>query len=82
MTIREEVGRFIAAEILRDPTRVLRSDEPLISVGLIDSFSLVRLSVFLEEMFQVRVEDTELNARRMDTLDQIVAIVEIHRGQP
>ena len=71
-----KIGRYIAAELLKSPDRHIQPDEPLISGGMIDSFSLVDLALFIEETFGVRVDDTELNADTFDTLDQLAALVE------
>ena len=71
----EEINRFIASEILKQPNREIPRDEALISSGLVDSFSLVDLALFIEDNFGVRIEDTELNAETFDTLDQLAEIV-------
>jgi len=71
-----KIGSYIAAELLKSPDRQIQPDEPLISGGMIDSFSLVDLALFIEETFGVRVDDTELNADTFDTLDQLAALVE------
>jgi acyl carrier protein len=47
----------------------------LISSGLIDSLSLVDISLFVEEEFQVIIDDTELNADSFDTLAELEAII-------
>ncbi len=72
--------RHIAANILKQPNRVLRPDEALISSGIIDSFNLVDLALFIEDSFAVRVDDTDLNADTFDTLDQLVAWIDARRG--
>ena len=69
------ISRYIAAEILRQPDRQLSSDEQLISSGMIDSLSLVDIAIFIEEQFQVTIDDTELNAETFDTLDELEAII-------
>ena len=56
------IAKFIAEKILKQPNKVITADEALISSGLIDSFSLMDLALFIEDTFGVRVEDTELNA--------------------
>ena len=71
----EKINRFVASEILKQPNREIARDEALISSGLVDSFSLVDLALFIEDSFGVRIEDTELNAETFDTLDQLVEIV-------
>lgn len=74
--MREQVRAFIATNMIRDPNYPLQDDEPLITGGLIDSFSLVELALFIEQNFGVHLDDFELTADNMDTLDSIVAFVE------
>jgi acyl carrier protein len=69
------IGTFITTGILKQPNRVIRPDEALISSGLIDSFSLVDVGLFVEENFGVRIEDTELNADTFDTLEQLSQLI-------
>jgi acyl carrier protein len=66
----------IADRILKQPNRVIKMDEPLISSGLIDSFSLVDLALIVEDEFGVRIDDSELNADTFDTLDALVKLIE------
>jgi len=66
----------IAERILKQPNRVIKSDEPLISSGLIDSFSLVDLALIVEDEFGIRIDDSELNADTFDTLDALVKLIE------
>jgi acyl carrier protein len=73
--ITASLGRYIAAEILKDPKRQLTADEPLISSGLVDSFSLVDLALFVEKEFGVRIHDTELTAQVWDNLDALARLV-------
>jgi len=69
------MAEYLAKNILKQPQRIIRPDEPLISSGLIDSFSLVDLGMYVEDTFGVRLEDTELNAETFDTLTQLVELV-------
>jgi acyl carrier protein len=66
----------IAVEILNLPDKKITNSEALISSGLIDSFSLVDLAMLVEDVFNVRIEDTELNADVFDTLDQLSEIIQ------
>jgi len=66
---------YIARKILRQPARTIPRDSNLISGGLIDSFSLVDLALFVEDTFGVRIEDTELNAQTFDSLDQLAMLI-------
>ena len=69
------IAKFIAEKILKQPNKVISTDESLISSGLIDSFSLMDLALFIEDTFGVRVEDTELNAETFDNLNQLAALI-------
>lgn len=70
------LATFIAADILKQPGRVIAPDEALISSGLIDSFSLMDVALYVEDTFGVRIEDTELNADTFDNLNQLAALIE------
>ena len=80
LTINYELSRYIASEILKDSARVVMNDEPLISSGLIDSFSLVDLALFVEDTFGVRIEDTELTSVVFDTVDQLAELITRRRA--
>jgi acyl carrier protein len=71
-----KLNEYITTQILKRPDKTLNPSEPLISGGLIDSFSLVDLSLFVEQTWRVRLDDTELNAQTFDTLDQLAEIIE------
>jgi len=70
-----KLNEYITTQILKRPDRTLKPDEPLISGGLIDSFSLVDLSLFVEQTWGVRLDDTELIAETFDTLDQLAELI-------
>jgi acyl carrier protein len=71
-----KLNEYITTQILKRPDKTLNPSEPLISGGLIDSFSLVDLSLFVEQTWRVRLDDTELNAQTFDTLDQLAELIE------
>ena len=71
-----KLAAFITGDILKQPKRVIRPDELLISSGLIDSFSLVDLGLFVEDNFGVHVDDTELNAETFDSLEQLANLIQ------
>ena len=73
------LSAFLANEILKQPGRILAPGEPLLSSGLIDSFSLMDVALFVEDNFGVRIEDTELNADTFDNLAQLAALIESRR---
>ncbi|OGO10731.1 MAG: hypothetical protein A2Y53_02735 [Chloroflexi bacterium RBG_16_47_49] len=74
--ITQILSTYIASQILRQPQRVILPDEPLLSNGLVDSFSLVDLSLFIEKTFNVYIDNTELNRETFDTLTQLADIIQ------
>ncbi|RJP55004.1 MAG: acyl carrier protein [Anaerolineaceae bacterium] len=69
------LAKFIAEKILKQPNKAIAADEALISSGMIDSFSLMDIALFVEDTFGVRIEDTELNADTFDNLNQLAALI-------
>jgi len=80
LIMKEQIARYIAGEILKDSTRVVMKDEPLVSSGLIDSFSLVDLALYVEDTFGVRIEDTELTSVVFDTVEQLAELISRRRA--
>ncbi len=74
-TVREKLRAFIVTELIRDDGYALSDDEGIISGGLMDSFSLAELGVYVEEEFDVYIPDADLTVAKMDTLNQITARV-------
>ena len=72
----QKLSDYITGSVLKQPNRTLSESTTLISSGLVDSFSLVDLAMFVEEEFGVKIDDTELNAETFDTLGQLAALVE------
>jgi acyl carrier protein len=70
--IRDQLRDFVRRELLRKPDYPLGDDEPLITGGLIDSFSLAQVGVFVEDAFGVYLEDTDLTVANMDTIERMV----------
>ena len=75
-----KLSEFISGTILKQPNRTVDPSEPLISSGLIDSFSLMDLALFVEDTFGVRIEDTELNANTFDNLSQLGELIESRKA--
>lgn len=73
------LANYITSEILKQPNRTLSPDEPLLTSGLVDSFHLVDLALFVEDSFGVHIDDLELNASTFDNLNQLIALIQSRR---
>ena len=70
--IREDLRQYIAHDLIRDDGYIIEDDEGIISGGLMDSFSLAELAVYIQQRFGTHIPNTDLTVTKMDTLDQIV----------
>lgn len=76
----EEIETLIREFILReflpgeDP-RELKEQTRLITGGILDSISTLKLVTFLEDHFRIRVEAYEAGVDHLDTIQQIAALV-------
>lgn len=78
--IENKLAEYIATQVIKRPHYQLGSDDPLITSGLIDSFHLVDLAIFIEDTWGVRIDNAELNAATFDTLAQLSALVRQRQG--
>ena len=78
-TILQKLSEYVVNDILKQRKRVLDPNTKLISTGLIDSFSLVDLAMFVEETYSVKIEDSELNSQTFDTMNELAKLVESRR---
>ncbi|MFQ3536845.1 MAG: acyl carrier protein [Aggregatilineales bacterium] len=77
--IRDAVRAFILNHILRRPNYKLGDDDSLIKGGLMDSFSLVEVQLFIEETYGFRPDDVDMTVENMDTVRMIADYVAAHR---
>ena len=84
----EDLKRVVLDYVIREyleegDEREVREDTPLISSGIVDSFSMVSLKVFLEKKCGIRIPDEEATPAAFDTVSGIVGLVErIRHGSP
>ena len=78
--VETELTEYILTQIVKRPKQQLDRNTALISSGLIDSFHLVDLAIFIEEKFGVRIDDSELNADTFDTVSQLSGLIRQRQG--
>ncbi len=74
--LKNRLRSYIRKEIIKNENYPLKDDEPMITAGLINSFSLVQIAVFIEDEFKVKIPDTDLTVENMDTLNDMAARIE------
>jgi len=60
--------------------RVIGPDTPLISGGIVDSFSMVSLKRFIERKYSIQIPDAAATPAAFDSVRSIAALVERVRG--
>ena len=79
--MKETILSYIKKEYLdEDEADDMTLDEhtPLISSGIVDSFSMVSLKRFLEKKYEVKLPDEEATPQAFDTVTTIIELVNRH----
>jgi acyl carrier protein len=76
---RDVIRDFLLRELIRNPRIKLGDDDKVISGGLIDSFDLVQVGLFIEERFGFRPDDIDLTVEKMDTVRLMADYVDANR---
>jgi acyl carrier protein len=68
------INDYISRELVQDPALVPLADEaPLLESGILDSLTLLRLVVFLEERFGITMGDADLLPENFASVNTICA---------
>jgi acyl carrier protein/D-alanine--poly(phosphoribitol) ligase subunit 2 len=79
--MKEIVLEYIVDEYLdEDEEDEVSFDSPLISSGIVDSFSMVSLKRFLENKYKISLPDDEATPEAFDTVNSICSLVQKHLG--
>jgi len=74
--IKVEVRKYLIENLMTDgPAISLGDTTPLITGGLIDSIGMISLVRFIEGRFGILFAPREIDAQRLDTLDEIERLV-------
>jgi acyl carrier protein len=76
MTPAERIRRFIEETFIVDG---FADDDSFLRTGVIDSTGMMELVLFLEREFAIKIADTELLPRNLDSIARAAAFVERKR---
>jgi acyl carrier protein len=76
------VRKFINSELLYREDQGIDPALNLIESGVIDSMTLLRLTVFLEEHYGIEIPDEDILPDNFRSLGAIEAFVSSHKTQP
>jgi acyl carrier protein len=75
------INNYISRELVQDATLLpLGNTTPLLETGVLDSLSLLRLVVFVQERFGITVDDVDLVPEHFASVDAICAYLRSRAG--
>jgi acyl carrier protein len=67
---------YVKKEYLdEDSDEVITENTKLISGGIVDSFSMVSLKLFLEKKFQIKIPDEKATPEAFDSVNSIITLL-------
>ena len=76
-TIEADVRGFVTDNFLFGRKNVsLDGDDSLLEQGLIDSTGVLELVSFIENKFEIKVEDDDLVPDNLDSINRLIAFIE------
>ena len=77
MSIRQTIRRYILENLLfTDDESALQDGDSFLKEGILDSTGVLEIMLFIEETFDIQVNDDEMLPENLDSVDNLVAFVE------
>jgi len=74
--IKKVLIEYVRKEYLdEDSDQEITEDTKLISSGVVDSFSMVSLKMFLEKKFQIKIPDDKATPEAFDSVTSIIKLL-------
>jgi acyl carrier protein len=76
MSIRDQVRQFITTNFYVPDPQALGDETTFLDTGIIDSTGVLELVSFLQEQFGIALEDGEIVPENLDTVANIVHLIQ------
>jgi acyl carrier protein len=77
MSIERDLKKFISARLAKGKdVKTLQDDDSLFETGIVDSLGVLLLVAFIEEQFNIKVEDEELIPENFETINKVKEFIE------
>jgi len=80
MDIADKVRSFIKENFYAAGSTEIADDASLLDMGIVDSTGILEVVAFLEEQFEITVDDAEMLPENLDSIENIVAFVGRKQG--
>jgi acyl carrier protein len=75
-SLKQVILDYVIKEYLEADSEPINFETPLISGGIVDSFSMVSLKRFLENKYNIQIPDDKATPEAFDSVNKIAALVE------
>jgi len=79
--IRDEIRQFIIEKFLLNSGDHLDDDMSLLETSTVDSVGILEIVGFIENHFNLKIEDEELTAENLDSVNKIARFIEKNRAK-
>jgi len=76
MDMKQKLIDFLYDDSLKEEFEQLDYDDSLLELGLVDSVKMLDLIAFIEDTFQIKVDEEDLYPENFDSINAIVAYIE------
>jgi acyl carrier protein len=76
MDTADKVRQFIKENFYAASSSDLTDDASLLDLGIVDSTGILEVVAFIEEAFDITVDDAEMLPENLDSIQNIVSFVE------
>ncbi len=82
MQIKEQIRNFVIENYhFNSNNGVLEDHQSLLDTGIIDSTGVLELVSFIEETFNIRVENDELLPENLDSIKNLIKFIELKKTE-
>jgi acyl carrier protein len=74
--LKDVILNYVIKEYVEDDSESITYETPLISGGIVDSFSMVSLKRFLENRYAIQIPDGRATPEAFDSVNKIAVLVE------
>lgn len=77
MSIKQTIRCYVLENFLfTDDEAALQDGDSFLAGGIIDSTGVLEIMLFIEETFDIKVEDDEMLPENLDSIDNLVAFIQ------
>ena len=80
-SLQDRIREFIESDFVFDDSTVA-NDASLLDSGLVDSTGILEVVLFLEQAFEISIEDEEVLPENFDSIERLASFVERKLGTP